>query len=114
MNRELLRTIEKETWTELNSFHKVMGQTFHPSEEGNLKPIRLRSGEMADKAKTLQGGRIPPSFNTPEIKKSIDDLVTGSKVLHQLVLKKADDKTVTKKLGDLHDTFHTIQGLCKH
>jgi hypothetical protein len=114
MNSDLMRTIEKETWTELNSFHEVMGQTFHPSEDGNLKPIRERSGEMAEKAKILQGGRIPPSFNTPEIKKSIDNLVTGSKELNQLVLKKADDKTVTKKLDELHDTFHTIQGLCRH
>jgi superoxide dismutase len=114
MNSELLRTIEKETWAELNSFHEVMGQTFHPSEDGNLKPIRERSGEMAEKAKTLQDGRIPPSFNTPEIKQSIDNLVTGSKALNQLIIKKADDKTVTKKLGELHDTFHTIVGLCRH
>ena len=29
-------------WNELKDFHKVMAQTFHPSEEGNLEPIKTR------------------------------------------------------------------------
>ena len=110
----LLKTIEKETWTELNNFHEVMAETFHPSEDGNLKPIRERSGEFMQKAKALQNGKIPVSFNTPEVKKSIDDLVRGSVALHQMVLKKSTDKAITVKLKELHDTFHTIQGLCRH
>ena len=114
LNSPLLKTIEKETWTELNEFHAVMAQTFHPSEEGNLKPIRERSGELLEKAKDLQSGKIPASFKTPEIQKAIDELVTGSAALNQMVIKKADDKTITKKLGELHDVFHTIQGLCRH
>jgi superoxide dismutase len=110
----LLLTIEKETWTTLNTFHEVMAETFHPSEEGNLKPIRERSGEFLEKAKALQNGKIPASFNTPEIKKSIDDLVKGATALNQMVIKNANDKSITKKLGELHDVFHTIQGLCRH
>ena len=110
----LLVTIEKESWTALNTFHEVMAETFHPSEEGNLKPIRERSGEFLAKAKALQSGKIPGSFNNPEIKKSIDDLVKGSTALNQMVVNKADDKSITKKLGELHDVFHTIQGLCRH
>ncbi|MEI7724913.1 MAG: superoxide dismutase [Bacteroidota bacterium] len=110
----LLKTIEKESWTALNTFHEVIAETFHPSEEGNLKPIRERSGELLAKAKALQSGKIPTSFNTPEIKKSIDNLVTESAAIDQLVRKKADDKTISKKMVELHDVFHTIQGLCRH
>ena len=109
----LLLTIAQETWKELNTFHEVMAETFHPSEEGNLKPIRERSGEFLASAKALQSGKIPTLFNTPEVKKSIDDLVKGATMLHQMVLRKTDDKSITKKLGELHDTFHTIQGLCR-
>ena len=104
----LLKTIEKDTWTELNTFHEVMAETFHPSEDGNLKPIRERSGEFLAKARALQTGKIPASFNTPEEKKSIDNLVRGAAALHQLVLKKADDKSITKKLAELHEIFHTL------
>ena len=114
LSGSLLKTIEKETWTTLNAFHMVMAQTFHPSEEGNLQPIRKRSGEMAEKALELQQQPIPASFNTPEIRKSIANLVTGSKELNELVQKQTDDKTIAAKLASLHDIFHTIQGLCRH
>ncbi len=110
----LLKTIEKESWAELTSFHEVMAATFHPSEEGNLKPIRERSGEFLAKAKALQSGKIPASFDTPEIKKSINDLVAGATTLNKMVNAKAVDKSLAKKLGELHDVFHTIQGLCRH
>ena len=30
------------------------------------------------------------------------------------IVKKADDKTISKKMVELHDVFHTIQGLCRH
>lgn len=110
----ILKTIELETWATLNSFHEVMAETFHPSEEGDLKPIRERSGEFLEKAKALQNGTIPASFDTPEIKKSIDDLVKGATALNQMIISKADDKSVTKLLDELHDVFHTIQGLCRH
>ncbi|MBK8562598.1 MAG: superoxide dismutase [Saprospiraceae bacterium] len=109
----LLKVIEKDAWAELKEFHKVMGQTFHPAEEGNLQPIRSRSGEMLAKAKTLQSGKIPPSFNTPAIKSAIDKLVKGSEALDKLVhKKKSSDKAVTESLTKLHDVFHEIQGLC--
>lgn len=111
---DLLKTIEKETWASLSAFHVVMAQTFHPSEDGDLKPIRSRSGEMVQRALDLQKEPIPASFNTPEIRKSIDQLVTGSKELDELVKKNADDKALTVKLDNLHDIFHTIQGLCRH
>ena len=109
----LLKTIEKETWSELTAFHEVMAGTFHPSEEGNLKPIRERSGEFLEKAKALQSGRIPDSFNNPETKSIISKLVDGAAALNKMVMSKANDKSVTKKLGELHDVFHMLQGMCR-
>ncbi len=109
----LLKVIEKDAWAELKEFHKVMAQTFHPAEEGKLEPIRSRSTEMLAKARALQSGKIPASFNTPAIKSAIDRLVKGSDALDKLVhKKKSSDKAVTESLTKLHDVFHEIQGLC--
>jgi superoxide dismutase len=108
----LLKSIEKDTWTGLTEFHKVMSQTFHPMEEGNLKPIRERSGEMALKAAIMQSGPIPASFDTPEIRKAIADLIKGAEDLNKTIRKKGKDEVVKAKLTALHDTFHLIQGLC--
>ncbi|MEI6899140.1 MAG: hypothetical protein WCL00_04630 [Bacteroidota bacterium] len=114
MDIETIRKEEKENWTELKSFHEVMKNTFHPIEEGNFKPIRARSREMAERAVILQNGVIPPSFNTPEIHQSIRNLAEGSSELHDMILNEAGDNAVSFKLSDVHDVFHTIQGLCKH
>lgn len=114
MNSPLLKAIEKNSWKELNEFHKVMGQTFHPSEKGDLGPIKSRSGEMLYKAEALSKSKIPASLDTPELRKAVSDLLTGSKELDAMVEKKADDKAITEKLNQLHDTFHLIQGLCNH
>lgn len=103
----------EDNWPELKSFHTIMSQTFHPSEEGNLKPIKERSGEMVEKAEALQKSKIPADYNAEKIKPVIDKLVEGSKELQISIEKKEKDEVITKKLSALHDTFHDIVGLCK-
>jgi len=100
-------------WAQLNDFHGVMSQTFHPAEEGKLDPIKSRSNEMVEKAIAWQKSTPPAEFDKPEIKKSLTKLVKGSKELNKMVQKSASDADLTKKLTDLHDVFHEIVGLCK-
>ena len=50
-------------WPELKTFHGVMSETFHPSEEGDLAPIKERSVEMESKALALSNSKIPADFN---------------------------------------------------
>lgn len=99
-------------WAELKEFHKVMAQTFHPSEEGNLEPIKTRIGEMVQKAKTLQASAFPADFNNEKVKKAVDQLVTDSQKLEADIKNGASDKKITKSLSGLHDVFHQIVGLC--
>ena len=101
-------------WTDLKTFHGVMSQTFHPAEEGNLEPIKKRSGEMSEKATALAKSTIPAEFNTPKIQAAVKKLQKGSKALDKMVKnKKTSDADITKSLSDLHDVFHQIVGLCK-
>lgn len=99
-------------WNELKDFHKVMAQTFHPSEEGNLEPIKTRIGEMVEKAKTLQASKFPADFDNEKIKKAVNQLVTDSEKLQKAIKAGASDKKITKSLSELHDVFHQIVGLC--
>lgn len=99
-------------WNELKDFHKVMAQTFHPSEEGNLEPIKTRIGEMVEKAKTLQASKFPADFDNDKIKKAVAQLVTDSEKLQKAIKDGASDKKITKSLSELHDVFHQIVGLC--
>ncbi|MGB5242141.1 MAG: hypothetical protein WBN28_09015 [Lutimonas sp.] len=101
-------------WPELDSFHKVMQETYHPSEEGNLDPIKERIDEMVEKAHSLKNKQAPAEFNTPEIMAAEENLYKGSLELQKLIEKESDDEVVIGSLESLHDVFHTIVGLCKH
>jgi hypothetical protein len=100
-------------WPELKAFHDVMSQTFHPSEEGNLQPIKERSKELATKASALSKSNIPNEFKNDKVKKTFLKLAEDSKKLNkQIEGKKISDADIIKSLNSLHDVFHQIVGLC--
>jgi superoxide dismutase len=114
LNDPFLKTIEKDAWVELKDFHKVMAQTFHPAEEGNFDPIRLRATEMVLNGETLKNGKLPASYDSPTIRKALDELVKQAKVVQELVSKSnTKNEKIMAELTKVHDAFHVVEGLCK-
>lgn len=103
-----------DTWPELKAFHGVMSQTFHPSEEGNLEPIRTRIDEFKTRAEALADSKIPDNLNNEKVKTAVADLKSGAAALKKQIDARANDETVKKAIADLHDVFHKIVGLCMH
>jgi len=99
-------------WSELKSFHTVMSQTFHPSEEGDLNPIKNRSAEMVEKANLLAKSKIPAEFNKKEVVIALAKLSKDSQKLHKLIQNNGKDVAIKKSLHDLHSTFHLIVEKC--
>lgn len=103
-----------DNWQELKNFHQIMSQTFHPSEEGNLKPIKERIGEMVQKADLLAKSAIPTEFNSKEVRQATKDLATDTKKLDKMIKSNASDAKIKTALEKLHDIFHKIIGLCSN
>jgi len=101
-------------WQEIRDYHKVMSQTFHPSEKGDLQPIKQRSLELVTSAEKLSKSKIPTEFDNKNIRDAVKKLYADSKKLHKMVQNKKSDASITKALNDLHDVFHTIVGLCSN
>lgn len=101
-----------EKWPSIKTFHEVISQTFHPAEEGNLEPIKLRSEEMVQKATALSTTTIPTEFKTEAMLESIKKLQLKTKSLHEMILAKTTNAEITKTLNEVHDIFHEIVGLC--
>lgn len=99
-------------WAEKNEFHKVMSQTYHPTEEGNFEPIRSRVGEMYDKAVAWMNSTAPKEFDKPEVKSTLKELTGQIIALKAMIEKKATNEELKPKMEALHDTFHKIVGLC--
>lgn len=108
----LLTYIEKDSWKALKEFHVTMSETFHPAEQGDLEPIKTRSAELMMKAVKLKSSVVPKSFDKPEIKVAIDELVKGANALNKMINKKAKDAVIKAKLFEVHESFHKIQHLC--
>jgi hypothetical protein len=89
-----------------------MSPTFHPSEEGNLSPIKERIGEMVTKAEALAQSKIPSQFENDAIKEAVNKLAVDSKKLQTLITEKANDEQIKTALSNLHDTFHVIVEKC--
>jgi hypothetical protein len=100
-------------WKELDDFHTVMAQTFHPAEEGKLEPIKSRSQEMIDKAVAWKNSEAPEGYDKKAIKKNLKELVKGAEEVHMLVKSNASDNEIKEKLSQLHDVFHQIVEKCE-
>jgi hypothetical protein len=99
-------------WPELKAYHSVMSATFHPSETGDLAPVKKRAQELADKARALAEAKIPDEFNKKEVQEAVKKLAADSKALAKLVSSKAADEKIKSDLALLHDTFHLIVEKC--
>lgn len=102
-----------ESWPALKAFHGVMSQTFHPSEDGNLEPIKSRATEMKEKATALAESKIPADLNNAKVKDAISRLKENTVVLEKMIADKKSDAEIKDYLKTLHDTFHEIVGLCR-
>jgi hypothetical protein len=99
---------QEKKWKEMEDFHTVMSETFHPAEEGHLDPIKKRIQEMVDKAVAWEKSTAPEGFEKGKVAESLKKLVKGTKELNKLVKAKSSDKVLTDKLSGLHDIFHEI------
>lgn len=105
---------QKQPWKALEDYHTVMAQTFHPAEEGDLKPLKARSGELADKAKALKKSDIPTAYQKQGVKETLALLAKESKALDKMVRKQKTDAELTKTITALHDRFHEVMEKCSH
>ena len=101
-------------WEELNAYHHVMSQTFHPAEKDNLEPLKAKAKDLTAQADKLAEAKIPMEFNTAEIQKAVAQLKVDSKALYKKVESgEASDKELKDSIFALHDVFHKIVGLCR-
>lgn len=100
-------------WKEKNRFHRTIGETFHPMEDGDFNPIRTRSGEMVKNAIAWEQSTVPDEFKSVKnIKEILQLLVKQSKSLDAKIKENASNDTIKVDLTEIHNTFHKIVGLC--
>lgn len=100
---------EVNEWKELESFHKIMAEAFHPMKDsGNLAPAKRLAGDLAAEAERWAAAPLPENVNNDQMKSYLEKLKTDSRSLADDIAKGASDDVVKEKLTALHDQFHKI------
>ena len=94
--------------THVDSYHEVMSTTFHPAENGDLKPLRTRATTLAERGEAWAKAAIPAHLNGKGLEAKLQLLAKGSRDIADLVAANASDETLTTAITALHDVFHEV------
>jgi hypothetical protein len=102
-------TAEQKEWKEMDEFHMVMADAFHPyKDSANLEPAKAKATELATSAQQWASAAIPEKVNNDDMKGKLQELKDQTTAFAQTVTG-ADDKLIGEELTKLHDLFHSIQ-----
>jgi PBP1b-binding outer membrane lipoprotein LpoB len=97
-----------EEWPEMDSFHMIMAETFHPyKDSANLKPVKDHAEELKVKAIKWADATIPSRVDNETVHKDLLTLQSKAILLAELV-KTGNDQEIAASLTELHDLFHKI------
>ena len=98
-------------WKEMDSFHMIMAETFHPyKDSSNLEPIKVHAEHLAMEAEKWVGSALPEKVNNEDVKANLEKLKTDTRALADLIKGgSATDEQIGTALTGVHDQFHKIQ-----
>lgn len=96
-------------WAEMDSFHMIMAESFHPYKDStNLEPVKRLAEEMATEAEKWAATELPEKVNTDDMKARLNQLKADTRSLADQVKAGATDDELGAALTALHDSFHGI------
>jgi len=104
---------EKSDWKEMNNFHTLMSTSFHPSEEGNLKPVKAKSDSLLNSAKIWKASKVPAGYKPKETSETLNRLIKQLAELNTAVKAGKDDTTLKAMIKEAHEIFHDIVEKCR-
>lgn len=100
-------------WKQMHDYHELLSKTFHPAEEGNLNPIKVSSEDLVAKAELLDVETMPQDLRTAKLDENINLLKKQTKVVSELITRKAPNAEIMRAFQNLHDIFHKIVQMCE-
>jgi len=102
---------DENEWVEMDSFHMIMSEAFHPyKDSANLEPVKRLAEEMAQEAEKWASASLPEKVKSDEMKASLNKLKADTRALAEMIKDGASDEEIGTTLQALHDSFHSIMG----
>jgi hypothetical protein len=99
-----------EEWKEMDSFHLIMAETFHPyKDSANLEPVKVHAEHLAMEAEKWASTTLPDKVNNDEVKSKLEKLKTDTRGLADKIKAGGSNEEIAAQLTAVHDLFHEIQ-----
>jgi hypothetical protein len=96
-------------WTEMDDFHMVMAETFHPyKDSSDLRPAKEKAAQLVSSADKWASSKLPEKVDNDGMKEKLQSLKSECEVLVDVV-QVNDDEAIGAQLTKVHDLFHNIQ-----
>lgn len=100
---------DTEKWTELDSFHSILADVYHPlKDSGNLQPALERIEELASEAEKWSLAPLPKRVDSAVMKDKLEKLKGDTRALADAVKTGVAESEVAKGLTEIHELFHGI------
>lgn len=103
---------ETSGWKQLDAFHKLLQDTWHPAQNGDLKPARAKAAEFVAGAETWAKSKGPAKCDNEMARKAIPGVVSDAKAFGNAVAGSASDDAVKAALKKAHDAFEMVAMPC--
>ena len=96
-------------WPEMESFHMVMAEAYHPfKDSANLEPVKRLAEDIAKESSAWAAATLPEAVNNENMKSKLEKLKSDSRTLADQIKSGATDEQIGTSLTALHESFHGI------
>jgi hypothetical protein len=107
-------TEEADEWKEMEEFHVVMADLYHPiKEDGDVGPIKAGADKLAAAAEKWANAPLPAKVDNEDVKTNLSRLQDRSKTLAANIGTMSDD-AIKEEMTALHDIFHQAMDAWYH
>lgn len=107
--KETSEGAESRTWKEMDEFHMVMAETFHPyKDSADLGPVKTKISQLVAAADKWASAPLPEKVDKDEVKAMLQSLKSETEALADVV-QSDEDLAIGTQLTKVHDLFHGIQ-----
>lgn len=100
---------DENEWVEMDSFHMIMSEAFHPyKDSANLEPVKRLAEEIAKEAEKWASASLPEKVKNDDMKAALNQLKADTRALSEMIKGGASDEEIGTSLQALHDSFHMI------
>jgi len=96
-------------WIEMDSFHLIMTEAFHPfTDSDNLEPVKQMAEELAQQIDRWEIENLPEKVDYTAMRAKIIQLKKDTRSLSDMIQQGSTDKEIKTSINSIQDSFHLI------